>query len=769
MKIYKELILGNIYAGKNHMKWSVLTVLLLFMAEGFSQDRKAVDLFGQRKYAAVLDHYTRSYKKGLESADVKLLCRSMVKLGLVEDALDIAQRTYLDYPSDPHIISILCEALIANGQYADAYFLLDEMDKEAYDSAELYALAERAAILAQWETRESTYEVSPLSEFNTERNEFSLMIHNNKRIFCSSQQKDDAHNEQYDRGKKEYTSLYAAESDTSEHRPFSSGRFKGSFNIGPFEYSKDKFYFTFSEELSPGENQLQILYTDALEPSLSNAERIVLFEGDYSMAHPTFSTDGNRMIFSSDVSGGEGGMDLYYCIKTEEGWSSPISMGDVVNTSGNEVFPRLIDGQLYFSSDGHPGYGGLDIFVVTDDMHREDLRNLYAPINSAFDDFGYLRTGESSGYFSSNRPGGEGGDDIFKYEKRKIQPDMRLISGILEIDGIPQRNVKMVLTDNEGNIIEQAYTDSNGVFHFNRDAEGGEFSIKIVEDGEKPSQKVEVFITDSKGRKSKKLTVDASGNFTFEILALDDYYVDYMKLDDNSLFAFTLKGQLFLERPGDLNSSEDLYMLNERGIIKKESRSTDFGFIQFEQVVPEDRYWFHAHTKEEMLKLAIIDKNDQIIEILKQDENGRFYYDKPFEEGEFITLYNEDMELVNVGKDEAINLPDILYDLNSWQLKNKSKEELDKLIGILKNNEALRIELSSHTDSRGGTPHNNELSSKRARAAFEYIVNHGIDPNRIEAIGKGEDQPVNACRDGVECTEDEHAINRRTEFRILSN
>lgn len=752
------------------MQGAVLSMVfvLLFSFTGLSQDRKAGDLFNQGKYGAVLDYYTRSYKKGLMPEDIRILCRSMLKLGLVVDALELAQRSYLDHPNSAPITMALCEALMNNGQYANAYFLLEEMEGEGYDPDELYRLAERATILKQWENREADYEVSPLSDFNTEKNEFSLYIHDGMRIFCSSQQKNDLRNEQFDRGRKEYTSLFSALEDTTEHIPFSNGKFKGNFNIGPFEYTQDKFYFTFSEELSPGVNQLQILSTSSEDPSLATAEVLSLMEGEYSIAHPTFTPDGKRMIFSGDLPGGEGGMDLYYSVQTGTGWSSPISMGDIVNTKGNEVFPRLIDGQLYFSSDGHPGYGGLDIFVVTDDLHREDLRNLYAPINSPFDDFGYLRTGESSGYFSSNRPGGKGGDDIFKYEKRKVQPDLRLISGILEIEGIPQKNVKMILTDKQGNIIEQAFSDINGVFHFNRDAEGGEFNIKLGSDKGEELKKVDLFLTDAKGRKSKKLSADEHGNFTFELLAVDDYYVDYLDFDDNTLFAFTLKGQLFLNRPGDLEHVEDLALLNSRGIVKKESRSTDFGFVQFNDVVPEDRYWFYAESKEE-LKLAIIDKNDQIIQILDQDENGRFYYDRPFEEGKFITLYDEDMELVNVGVDEAINLPDILYDLNSWELKNKSKQELDKLIGILKNNEELRIELSSHTDARGGARYNTDLSSKRARAAWEYIVSHGIDPKRIEAIGQGEDSPVNACRDGVECTEEEHAVNRRTEFRILSN
>ncbi|NNC83081.1 MAG: OmpA family protein [Flavobacteriales bacterium] len=747
---------------------TVAVMCLMLCLTSMGQQKKAKELFRQKKFSAVIEHYTRDFKQGLEPADVRILTKSMLRIGLVPDALELAQRSYLDRPAEPEIILALCEALIYEGDYAAAYYLLDEIVDPSYKTDELYLLAQQAAVLKEWQNRESEYDVSPLNGFNTPKNEFSLYIHNGKRIFCSSQSKDDVAQELYDRGKKEYTSLWEADGDTSDHRPFSGGRFKGKFNIGPFAFSKDKFYFTFSEELSPGNNLLQILSTDASDPSLSTAEVVPLFDGEYNMAHPTFSPDGNRIIFSSDLPGGYGGMDLYYSVKTISGWSSPINLGEVVNTAGNEVFPRLIDGQLYFSSNGHPGYGGLDIFVVTDDMHREDLRNLYAPINSPFDDFGYLRTGESSGYFSSNRPGSAGGDDIFMYQKKKVKPDMRLISGILEIEGIPRKNVKMVLTDKEGNILEQAYTDMYGVFYFNRDPEGGEFNIKAVEDDESV-KKAAVFLTDSKGNKSQKLVADAEGNFTFELLALDDYYIDYIDVEDNTLFAFTMKGQLFRSSPGDMDENIEINLITERGIIKKDTRSTDFGYFQFNDVVPEDRYWFFADAGGQPLKMAILDENDMIVKILDQDENGRYYYDRPFDEGQMISLYNEDMELVTIAADQAINIPNIFYDLNSYQLKDSAKVELEKLIDILKNNEDLKIELSSHTDSRGGARYNEELSSKRAREAWAFIVGHGIDPKRIVAIGRGEDEPVNSCIDGVNCTEQEHAINRRTEFRILSN
>jgi outer membrane protein OmpA-like peptidoglycan-associated protein len=747
--------------------WSLL--FMLCAAWGLqAQDKKAKSLYEEGRYSAVLDQYTKNYRDGLESADVRLMSSSMLKLGLVEDAMAMTQQAYMTHPGDAEIGLALAEVLIYDQQYQAAAIILQDFDEDVdVDPKALMDINQRALILAEWESRQKDYEVFSLEGFNTEQNEFSLLIRDERYIFCSSQQKEDEETQKFDKNKKYYSALFEASSDIAEHLPFAEGKFQGRFNIGPFDIIGDDLYFTYSAEDGPGMNLLQILKTSASNPQVWTAEEVIPADGEFNVAHPTISHGGQRIVFASDMPGGEGGMDLWEIIMTPKGWSEPVNLGDVVNTKKNEVFPRIIDGQLYFSSNGHPGYGDLDIFVVTDDMHREDLRNLYAPINSPYDDFGYLRTGESEGYFTSDRPGGEGGDDIYKYQKRKVVADKKFITGILEIETIPQKNVKVVLVDEDGNVVEQAFTDANGVFRFNRDPNGGTYNIRLAEEATAEKQP-ELFLTDAQGQKSKKLVADAFGNFTFELLALDDYFIEMMEVKDNSLFAFTLRGMVFYDEPGDVMTSIEVAMLDEKGIVQREALSTDDGIFQMQEVVPLDEYFFYAESYGQPVRLAILDDNDMIISILSPDEDGRFRYERPYEEGQFITLYNDD-ELMMIDKDAKIELSDILYGLDSWTLNSSAKGELDKLIDLLKQNEGLKIELSSHTDSRGDARYNEDLSQKRAREAWSYIVGHGVDPDRIEAKGKGEEQPVNSCLDGVSCTEEEHALNRRTEFRIISN
>ncbi|PCJ67599.1 MAG: hypothetical protein COA58_00240 [Bacteroidetes bacterium] len=150
----------------------------------------------------------------------------------------------------------------------------------------------------------------------------------------------------------------------------------------------------------------------------SKPELVNLFPDEFNTAYPAISNDGKTLYFSSDVSTGTGGYDLYVSHLTSDGWNTPTNLGSNINTSGNEVFPMqkdMVDGKvLYFSTDGRPGYGGLDIFRSTMMNGSFDLPTpIESPINSSNDDFGiYISSGSGFGYFSSNR---DGSDDIYYF------------------------------------------------------------------------------------------------------------------------------------------------------------------------------------------------------------------------------------------------------------------------------------------------------------------------------------------------------------------
>lgn len=157
----------------------------------------------------------------------------------------------------------------------------------------------------------------------------------------------------------------------------------------------------------------------------SKPETINISDSKHNYAFPALSERGDTMIFSSDAMGGEGAMDLLYSTNTNGEWSTLVNLGDKINTKGDELYPRIqFSGSkhtLYFSSDGRPGFGGLDLYQT--DLQLNDSSTvsvLPLPINSSYDDFGYVTSKDGVyGYITSNR---DGSDDVFSFDKIPSQP-----------------------------------------------------------------------------------------------------------------------------------------------------------------------------------------------------------------------------------------------------------------------------------------------------------------------------------------------------------
>ena len=195
---------------------------------------------------------------------------------------------------------------------------------------------------------------------------------------------------------------------------------------------------------------------------------------EYSVGHAALSGDGQTLYFVSDMPGGHGGADIWYCeLQADGGWGTPVNAGESVNSAGDELFPNIgPDGRLYYSSNGFAGMGGLDVFMATGEKNRWDtVRNLRFPVNSPGDDFAYLTTYEGeegvAGYLSSNRKGGKGGDDIysFTFEKPKITV---MLKGTASDKQTGERlsEVTLTLYDGQREIVACRSGDSNGSFGF---------------------------------------------------------------------------------------------------------------------------------------------------------------------------------------------------------------------------------------------------------------------------------------------------------------
>ena len=195
----------------------------------------------------------------------------------------------------------------------------------------------------------------------------------------------------------------------------------------------------------------------------------IKLDSNTTIGHPALSEDETVLIFSSDLSGGYGGKDLWMSVKEKRNrWSDPINLGPMVNTPGNEMFPFLhTDGTIYFASNGHVGMGGLDIYKTSqNELGAYKLPiNLKSPVNSSADDFSMIieKDGER-GYLTSNRDGGKGGDDIYQFELPSLQLALKGVVTDSKTGGIMTK-VKVQLIGNDGTI-KEVETDNTGVYEF---------------------------------------------------------------------------------------------------------------------------------------------------------------------------------------------------------------------------------------------------------------------------------------------------------------
>lgn len=239
--------------------------------------------------------------------------------------------------------------------------------------------------------------------------------------------------------------------------PLFSKELNKGVNVGAISFSNQGkvAYFTRNRAVGKGVSELEICRAERTESGAwINITPMPFNQKDHSYFHPAVTPDDKRLYFSSEQPGGMGGTDIYYVEKTEDGkWSDPINAGGVINTAANELFPTYYEGTLYFSSNGHAGLGGLDVYRFNT---AGKIENLGYPVNSSSDDFGFSKRG-NAGFFNSNR---YGSDDIFEYVYQKA---FVKLSGKATINKNAEKNVRVRLYDGlTGQLLDSTLSDQNG-------------------------------------------------------------------------------------------------------------------------------------------------------------------------------------------------------------------------------------------------------------------------------------------------------------------
>jgi len=497
------------------------------------------------------------------------------------------------------------------------------------------------------------------------------------------------------------------------------------YNEGPMCFTKDgtKVFFT-RNQYNP-EEKAKMAYSKEKEANLSIYEATIengnwtkikelpFNSKQFSCGHPALDEANSVLYFSSTMPGGFGASDLWKVKFNGDKWEKPVNLGAEINTEGEEMFPSFgSDGTFYFASNGLGGLGGLDIFSTQlTNNGIQDIKNLQTPINSSYDDFAYLINNEGTvGFFSSNRQGGKGEDDIYRFSNIPYKLEIKVVHKFSK-EPIANAAVRMKAQDKENVHLK---TDDNGVSISDVEA-GTAYQIDVDMQGFMPATVKKTIINNEK-QPLQKITIELQP-MVMQVAVI------------NAITKAPI-GNAAVTCNSPCQKSPRANFTNENGVI-------NYGVMDkcTYNVSASAKSYLPAAPKE--IAVTVKDTTLLVIELMQITE-------------------------------KAIALNNIYYDFNKWDIRPEAVPDLKMLLTFMNNNPEAIVELSSHTDARGDDVYNQKLSQKRAQSAVDWLVMNGVNINKIKPIGYGESQPVNKCTNNVKCTEEEHQRNRRTEFKVLN-
>ena len=635
------------------------------------------------------------------------------------------------------------QALMALGRYEEAKKSFSEYSADERGTTYVKALNN----LQVFSKNSDAYKVDTVS-FNSAENDFSpAYFAQGKIVFTSSRAKTQWINRKHGWTNNNYYGVYTTEkgSDGKYLKPTKFMRdLQSKYNDGPICFSQDKTTVYFTRNTSGGKTgkssdgnfKLKIFEAKLNIDGFEKVTELSFNSLEYNCAHPAVSLDGKTLYFTSDMPGGFGGLDIWYSKLGDDGkWSTPLNMGEKINTKGNEMFPYVaFNGLFYFSSNAQEGLGGLDIYEakIKTDGTVGKIYNMGIPVNSSADDFGIIFSDDmKSGYLSSNRKNGNMDDDIYSFS---VLRDVKRGKDVI---------IKAVEKGNESVVIP------NAKIKFNSDSavanDKGEVTIFIEED----TQYALVAKADKYFEATDELSTKSSDQDEFtKTIALE-------KDPDLSLLAFVLDSKTNQSIEGVKVEIKDAV----NGVLFDAANTTATG-----------------EYRKPLIGKKIGDKISFKISLEKQGylpKTVSFDYSisKPGEI-RLNELLNMTIGKVEVGGDLAkmIDMKPIYFDLGKSKIRPDAAIELDKVVKIMKEYPGMTVELGAHTDCRSAAAANMKLSTARAKASATYIASKGIPRERITGKGFGESKLLNGCAcEGKlvsNCTEEDHERNRRTEFII---
>jgi outer membrane protein OmpA-like peptidoglycan-associated protein len=604
----------------------------------------------KEEYDVVISKLGNNPDKNTEAENI-IVAESFRKSNRLVESIPFYKKAIQQGTTDESARLYLAQGLKVEQNYREAEKLLEDYLLESRnDSLKRIAENELSNLrkIEELKSKSSYFKVKNLSDINTANAEYSPVYSRSYLYFTSNR----------DGGKiyrttgTPYTNLYRINTKGANVNMRSLEMLDPIINdidtnegtIAVFPDGNSIIFAKGNTGKAKGYSEVNLFFARYRNGRWSKPVPLSINEADFWDSTPAVSPDGTTLYFASNRPGGYGGTDIYTAKMNRRGrWVDVRNLGPDINTPGDEMFPFVSeDGSLYFSSTGHAGLGKLDIFKATRESGKINIENLGQPMNSPADDFGFYQFDLTRGFFSSNRKGGKGDDDIYTF--LNDDPDLRVVNYFLTGITVTKDdagneiilpNTKVSLTVDNGDVIDESFTTSDGKFEF----------------------------------------------------------------------------RVFPEENYDLIGEKTDYFTTRK----------DFSTVG-----------------------KSVDKETLT---------------------EFITNVNFETKIVMepIVLEKPIVLNNIYYDLDKADIRPDAAIVLDSLVQIMNDNPEIYVELGSHTDARQTDEYNWELSNRRANSAVRYIISRGIQESRIEARGYGETQLI--IKDAK--TEEEHQVNRRTEFKVL--
>lgn len=685
--------------------------------------QKAVEL-----YESVLIDTANLKRIPLLKAKINLAeaYRKMNKIGMAEKYYGEIVNSRL---SRDEYIYHYARALMANGKYEEAKIWFQKF-------AELEPADERPGrminacnLIAESFLRPSPFHIKNMP-FNSPNSDFSAIPWGGGVLFTSGR-RTGLFAPKFEWNNTPFFDLYYSAFDDS--LGFQEAvRIKGSVNTkwheGPASVSlaDSQLYFTrnnyyqFEQGVSnAGVVKLNVYTAKYQNGKWVNTQEISLNHPQFSTAHPTITEDGNTMFFVSDKPGGSGGTDIYMAERVGgTRWARPVNLGSKINTEGNEMFPFIWkDSLLFFSTDGQTVFGGLDIYMASKDRFGEWKKpvNLGYPINSTSDDFGfYIDSNYASGYFSSNRDGGMGDDDIYGFTRNTIRMKGLVVDNKTH-ETLSKANVELIFTET-GQLAAKSKTSASGYFEFEI-IPGIAYTLQT----DYPAYNENTILIKT-NEQDKEILLPVFLQRTII------YSTVFFNFQTDSWHFLPDLIQVHIKLSGDSTFSQVLNLPKRKGVVRFGQDSIFTLCVK----IPGFYTWRDTLSTMHIIKPQVFDLN---------------IFLRPVITGEMMRM--------------AISLDDTFNPMPG------SVREIYRIYDLLFDNEALQIEIGAHTSSEGSKGYNLEHTQKIANAIRTKLAAMGIDEKRLTAIGYGEKYLLNDCNDKVPCSEAEHQVNKRIEIKIL--